>query len=112
MAAHWCQSEVGNGGFHQFFTNPTGVLAPEALEGFESIQRPDLARLLRSAMLYFGEPFPRDQEVRIAALERRKGKARKEWDPFYDLDDEFYDGLNRETFESSADRMALNERSS
>src|SRR5687767_13179443 len=26
FAAHWCQSEVRNGGFHQFFGNSTGVL--------------------------------------------------------------------------------------
>ena len=31
-AAHWCQSEVCNGGFDQFFSNTTGLLAPEALE--------------------------------------------------------------------------------
>lgn len=36
-AAHWCQSEVRNGGFHQFFSNTTGLLAPEALEGFRAI---------------------------------------------------------------------------
>jgi hypothetical protein len=29
LSAHWCQSEVCNGGLHQFFFNPTGVLAPE-----------------------------------------------------------------------------------
>jgi hypothetical protein len=29
FAAHFCQSEVCNGGFHQFFWNSTGVLAPE-----------------------------------------------------------------------------------
>ena len=32
FAAHWCQSEICNGGFHQFFGNSTGVLAPEAME--------------------------------------------------------------------------------
>jgi hypothetical protein len=26
LSAHWCQSEVCNGGLHQFFINPTGVL--------------------------------------------------------------------------------------
>ena len=37
LAAHWCRSEVFNGGFHQFFSNPTGVLAPEAVSGFKAI---------------------------------------------------------------------------
>jgi hypothetical protein len=37
LSAHWCYSEVCNGGFHQFFYNPTGVLAPEAVTGFRAI---------------------------------------------------------------------------
>jgi hypothetical protein len=37
FAAHFCQSEVCNGGFNQFFSNSTGVLAPEAIEGFKAI---------------------------------------------------------------------------
>ena len=36
-AAHWCQSEVINGGLRQFFLNTTGVLAPEAVSGLEAI---------------------------------------------------------------------------
>jgi len=36
LAAHRCQSEVRNGGFHQFFSNSTGVLAPEALAAFRT----------------------------------------------------------------------------
>jgi hypothetical protein len=32
-AVHFCQSEVCNGGFGQFFFNSTGVLAPEAVRG-------------------------------------------------------------------------------
>ena len=43
MAAHWCQSEVRNGGFHQFFTNHTGDLDnfitgnPDNVKGFEDL---------------------------------------------------------------------------
>ena len=47
LAAHWCQSEVCNGGFLQFFHNSTGVLCPEAVTGFsESACR---VRLLSSS---------------------------------------------------------------
>jgi hypothetical protein len=42
-AAHFCQSEVHNGGFLQFFWNNTGVLAPEAIEGYGVIGMPTLA---------------------------------------------------------------------
>lgn len=34
FAAHWCQSEIDNGGLYQFFCNSTGVLALEAAEAF------------------------------------------------------------------------------
>ena len=39
FAAHFCQSEVCNGGFDQFFSNSTGVLAPEAIEGSKQSAR-------------------------------------------------------------------------
>lgn len=46
LASHWCQSEVCNGGFHQFFTNPTGVLAPEAAAGFSAVGMNQCAALV------------------------------------------------------------------
>jgi hypothetical protein len=36
-AAHFCLSEVHNGGFLQFFWNSTGLVAPEAADGFMEI---------------------------------------------------------------------------
>ena len=51
FAAHWCQSEIRNGGSHQFFTNPTGVLAPEALEAFRVIGLAEWADILEDAVL-------------------------------------------------------------
>ena len=103
LAAHWCQSEVCNGGFHQFFTNSTGVLAPEALEGFAALGRLDLAELLKSAMSFFGADYPREHEARCRALSGRLGATRKDWDPFYSGDDQFYACLRRQTFEEAAD---------
>lgn len=52
-AAHFCQSEVCNGGFKQFFFNPTGVLAPEAVLGFRAIGQEKVAELVENAMLPF-----------------------------------------------------------
>jgi len=68
FAAHWCQSEVCNGGFEQFFYNPTGVLAPEALEAFRLIGLREWAECLEEAMRFFGDPYPRDNEARQRAL--------------------------------------------
>jgi hypothetical protein len=54
-AAHFCLSEVHNGGWLQFFLNSTGVLAPEAVEGFEAIGMPKLAATAREAMSLAGD---------------------------------------------------------
>jgi hypothetical protein len=67
-AAHFCQSEVHNGGFLQFFWNPTGVLAPEAIEGFKLIGMPNLASTLELAAAPLGSPYPRDRDTRWDAL--------------------------------------------
>lgn len=71
LAAHWCQSEVCNGGFDQFFLNSTGVLAPEAAEGFRAMGLERAAVLLERAMAKFGERYPRNR----AATEAQDGPA-------------------------------------
>jgi hypothetical protein len=58
FAAHWCQSEVQNGGLHQFFHNSTGVLAPEAAAAFDALEMPKTADVVRSAISWFGLEFP------------------------------------------------------
>src|SRR5437870_1993912 len=58
FAAHWCQSEVCNGGFEQFFSNSTGVLGPEAILAFHEIGMPLTSSLIANAAAYLGEPYP------------------------------------------------------
>jgi hypothetical protein len=89
-AAHWCQSEVRNGGLHQFFLNTTGILAPEALEGFGAIGTEDWGAILAQAMKHFGTPYPRRRADRLALIPILHGLPRKEWDPFGELDHRFY----------------------
>jgi hypothetical protein len=107
LAAHWCQSEVCNGGFHQFFCNSTGVLAPEALNGFLAIGLHEWARLLEEAMRFFGRSYPREREVRVQELPSASGE-REKWDPFFSLDEQFYEWLHAEDyrFERAADEYA------
>jgi hypothetical protein len=88
-AAHWCQSEVYNSGLFQFFHNATGILAPEAVSGFEAIGAPELAEVLKQAMTYFGTPYRRDRTARFAKLPDPEGRPRTEWDPFGTLDRRF-----------------------
>jgi hypothetical protein len=65
----WCYAEVCNGGFRQFFWNSTGVLAPEAAEGFAAIGQPGVANIVREAMASLGSPYPRDRHPRDDAVE-------------------------------------------
>ena len=106
LALHWCQSEVCNGGFHQFFGNPTGVLAPEAAQGFRAIGMSAIAEILERAMAVFGTPYPRAQETRRQFLSSIPGKTREEWDPFIALDDAFYEAIGDHVLDDAADAYA------
>src|SRR5437764_13318795 len=67
-AANWGQSEVCNGGFRQFFGNTTGLMAPEAVAGFEKIGLSHLSYVLREAMTCFGGVYPRLRDEREQIL--------------------------------------------
>ena len=108
FAIWWCDSEVCNGGFHQFFSNSTGVLAPEALEGLRAIGLRECADLLEAATDKFHTPYPRDREARHAALQAIElpGEKREQWDPFYELDDRYYAAREREKIDERLDDYA------
>ena len=102
-AAHFCQSEVCNGGFYQFFSNSTGVLAPEAAQGFRAIGQAKVAGVVGAALDAFGRPYPRDREARrILLTDFTK-------DHFEVLDDRFFSLIEVENggFELAADQYAL-----
>lgn len=103
-AGHWCHSEVCNGGFFQFFWNTSGLLAPEARAGFRAVGLPELAEILAEGMKFFGNPYPRDRDVRQDALPDRQRRRRDEWDPFYALDERFYEWSDR--WQDAADAYA------
>ena len=104
-AATFCQSEICNGGFHQFFFNSTGVLAPEAVEAFTRLGMPDTADVVRQACDRLGSAFPRERPARQGLLRERE---------FRDLDDRFYELLEQENggFEAASQRFidAVNAR--
>jgi hypothetical protein len=105
FAAHWCQSEVCNGGFWQFFWNSTGSLAPEAEEAFRSIGMPRTAGVVSRAMEVFPKPFPRDREQRWQVVpDEDDGR-------FDALDNEFFDLVGSEAggFQLVADAYSLKE---
>jgi len=85
LAVHWALSEISNGGLHQFFRNPTGVLAPEAAQGFERMGLPHVADLIRCAMEHFGQRYPRTQQERMLFLAHHGPEV------FESLETELYD---------------------
>lgn len=69
LAALQCDGEVCNGRFRQFFRNSTGILAPEAVDGFDLLGFPACAKALREAMSRFGVPYPRGRWERHRIME-------------------------------------------
>lgn len=82
FAGYWLQAEVLNGGLTQFFSNDTGVLAPEAVEACRTAGLPKLAARIEEAMKWFGQSYPKEGNKREARLEK-EGR-----DPFEAMDDE------------------------
>ena len=110
LAAHWCQSEINNGGFDQFFFNPTGILAPEAEAGFRAMGLSDVADLLVEALGRFGSRYPRERDERVNAMNSIPSEGTRSFlgaeRRFADLDDRFYDLLQDPEFYRHADAYA------
>ncbi len=109
FAAHWCQSEICNGGFDQFFSNSTGVLAPEAVEAFRKIGMPQIAALVDQAMSTLGPKYPRDRDEREDAIEAAwDAFGDNESGPFGKLDELFFKLIKTENggFREAADTYA------
>ena len=89
--------EVYNGGFDQFFSNSSGELYQDVIDGLLELKAPaSLKLLLRAKEILFpdGEP-PRDQEERWRAMRQypeKVGAARPEWSVEVDeLDKAWYE---------------------
>jgi len=112
FAAHCCYSEVVNGGFYQFFANPSGILAPESVKGFQAVDLSNCAELISKAITIFGADFPRHEEQRNELLDSFANLNEGQWNPFEKLDDEIYECLeiasNNFLFEQKAELYAKN----
>ncbi len=102
LALYWLEVEVLNGGFHQYFCNSAGDLAPLAVSGLKRIDAPVALGLLETAManLCAGE-YPTDRDSRWDAL----SALGEEPDVFDDVGDRFRE--QREPFrEMALERLA------
>ena len=88
-ATWWVEAEVNNGGFNQYFWNSAGAFAHDAVDGFDLIGAPALARLTERAIAIRAK-----DEARMAAFEQRDTieafSESYEGNPLNELDDEFY----------------------
>lgn len=87
FASHWTQSEIMNGGLAQFFSNDTGILAPEAATAFEVLGMPKCADILRQSMRFFGVPYPRERMIRKQKLALFYKEFGENAIPILDLED-------------------------
>ena len=100
------ESDIRNGGLHQFFSNDTGVLAPEAVKGFRAMALDACADAVDRAMQFFGSAYPRARDVREEALDDLELRDPENWDPFTEFDEQFYDAIEDCGFEKAADSYA------
>jgi hypothetical protein len=102
-AAHFAYSEICNGGFKQHFSNSTGILSPEAEQGFQLIGMHQTAHILMTAMETLGDPFPRERERRQEILKNVALQALR------DLDKQFFQQIETENggFLAASDAFAV-----
>jgi hypothetical protein len=81
-ALHWLESETSNGGLHQYFWNPTGMLADEAVQGARRLRLSGYADLLTEAIttLFDSATVARDQRSRQRALDGLSDERRRRLD--------------------------------
>ncbi|MBS1151019.1 MAG: hypothetical protein H6Q89_2717 [Myxococcaceae bacterium] len=105
LAAHWLHGEVSSGGFQGFFGSALGVVAPEALRGFELMRMSKAAEVVKSAMAKFGKLYLREKIERQPKLDKLKkpGATRQETDPFFSHDAQFQAGFGPADFATQAD---------
>lgn len=97
VAVHWCDSEISNGGLWQLFWNSTGVLVPEALDGYRAIGREDLATVVESSLQRLGTKKAASRSSR----QRKLNRLKKEGQDLNDLDDVYFAAKeDRELLES------------
>ncbi len=97
LAAHWCQSEICNGGIDQLVLNSTGVLVPDGVEGLAAIGMPKTAAVLQKAIAKLGTPYPRSRPLRrqrwLALPKTSKAARRGLGEAFERLTDRFFDAM-------------------
>jgi hypothetical protein len=99
FASHWAQSEILDGGLGLFFCNSAGILA---------LGMPKCAKAIEHAMLFFGEPYPREHAIRQNKLEEFFDQFGEDSIPLEEYEDIIASEIETENggFEATADAYA------
>jgi hypothetical protein len=102
-ALYWLGSETSNGGLHQYFWNPAGMLADETAQGARRLGLNNYADLLVQAITtVFDRPsVPQDQRLRQQALDGLADDRRRRLDV---LDQRFSVLLDEQPLDPVLDR--------
>jgi len=82
-AALWYDAEVCNGGHHQFYSNPTGMVWRDALEAFGQMEMAAVAAIIDASAARLGSAPSSSRVERNRQLSNFRGT-------FDDLDDRYY----------------------
>ena len=91
----WYDAEVENGGHHQFFLNPTGIVWKDALSGLEAIGLDEDVAVLKAAVQRFGSEPSLDHAT-------RNGQLADSGATFDGVDEEYY-GFTRDDCQKTLD---------
>lgn len=102
----WLDSEVKNGGFAQFFSNSTGMIGPDALEGFKLIGMSESAQAVQAAFDYYRMlPYPREREERQDRLPDYETTKDERWKLDSAYYESTYDKKSGRKYDSVLSRM-------
>ena len=99
FAIYWYDAEVVNGGHDQFFSNSTGIVWKDALDGLKMVGADKLAENLQKAVDLFGGKVPFDRTGRCEILDKitsnpdydENDEDSEKWlDVFSDMDSVYY----------------------
>src|SRR5207253_6180924 len=88
IALYWLVCEVMNGGFHQYFHNSSGDIAPFAIEGLKAVGATESLRILERALAIFPSgTYSTDRETRWKGLKAISDDVDKEVQAFDEVSD-------------------------
>jgi hypothetical protein len=104
LLAHELELEWSNGGFRQYFANPSGNRWEETLDALGRIGAGQIRRIFESALAVFGDSRPSKDQVERSEQLRNAGPTAA--DALARLDDEYFELCQQCPQEDSYAKMA------